>query len=162
MIEVVEALRGKTDEVLVTGIVFRQQNQMIPVQLPLKILLVGLHADDGLLPGGIHGIVVLHKPVEVAVVGQSPGVFRVLHHVTDSQDAVLERVVAVAVDVSEPDHAHIFVVIDDALVVVQTQLRVRHRHGLFQKRLTVPEGPAVRPAFRPAVLIFTSMKITPF
>ena len=144
VVEVLEALGGELDEIPVPHIVLCQQDKVISAQLALEVLLVCLHTDNGLLPRRFHGIVILHESVEITMVSQGPGVLGVLHHIGNLQDAVAEGVVAVPVQVRKSDYTDGAIIIGDTLVVVQAQTGVGNGHLLLQKRVAVPEGPAIR------------------
>ena len=77
---------------------------MCPIQIAGQALLIGLKAEDRLFTGLLHGLVVLQKPVHIAMVGQSASILSMLDHLRYSGHAVHQRVVAVPVEVRKADH----------------------------------------------------------
>ena len=145
---VVEALevrlRGQLEEVLVAGLVLRQQHQVVvvavPRQLPVGVLLrgdVGLDPEDRLDARLARLLVELDRPEHVAVVGQGHGghlrLDRRGDHVVEAVGAVEEAELAVEVQVDEVGHTALvgsFVGVTRSMLdLVHTGAAVHHIWG---------------------------------
>ena len=104
--------RGDLEQVLITGLVLGQEQQVRGLAVFLRVVLlhgagrhVGLQPDDGLDPGILCGVVELDHAEHRAVVGDGQGghvhLFGALDQLLDVAEAVEQRVFGVNVEVGE-------------------------------------------------------------
>ncbi len=104
--------RGDLEQVLITGLVLSQEQQVRGFAVFLRVVLlhragchVGLQPDDGLDPGVLGGVIKLdhteHRPVVSDGQGGHVHLFGALDQLLDITEAVEQRVFGVNVEVGE-------------------------------------------------------------